>query len=198
MTSPTMSGHRQRRPPSPAPAAVAARDPLRNAPSVWQHSLCGFGVSSSVPMRKGPHIIIGAASTSPQFCSEPAPAPPPPPPGVPAPKPGGLGHVHSGGRRYRGGGGVGARLGMQSARLVFCCAVTARTGGTSGRSQGSRPAAGGEGGGEGTRLSGAGGAGAGVRRRCRVRRPRYRARARASSSSVEDAMTDAADRKSVV
>jgi hypothetical protein len=61
LTSPRITGHRQRRVRSPSPAADEV---FKKAPSPLQHSLCGVGVSDSLPVRNVPQVISPASGVT--------------------------------------------------------------------------------------------------------------------------------------
>ncbi|KAM3256674.1 hypothetical protein ACQJBY_049232 [Aegilops geniculata] len=59
LTSPRMTGHRHRSERSSTAAVL-----LRNMPSPLQHSLCGVGVSGSLPVRNDAHVISPASGVT--------------------------------------------------------------------------------------------------------------------------------------
>ena len=63
-TSPRITGHRHRSVRSPSPAADPALEVFRNAASPLQHSLCGVGVSDSLPVRNVPQVISPASGVT--------------------------------------------------------------------------------------------------------------------------------------
>lgn len=81
-TSPRMTGHRHRRMRS-SPSA-AELELLRNAPRPAQHSLCGVGVSGSLPVRNVPHVISPASGVTQSVGDDGVE----PPPTLPAGRPG--------------------------------------------------------------------------------------------------------------
>jgi hypothetical protein len=75
-TSPKMTGHRHRRILSLPP--LAADEVFKKSLRPLQHSLCGVGASTSLPVRNDPQVISAASGVT---HSAPPPPPPPPPPG---------------------------------------------------------------------------------------------------------------------
>ncbi|KAF7058124.1 hypothetical protein CFC21_065250 [Triticum aestivum] len=69
-TSPRMTGHRHRSERSSTAAVL-----LRNMPSPLQHSLCGVGVSGSLPVRNDAHVISPASGVT-QSAGDDADPPP--------------------------------------------------------------------------------------------------------------------------
>lgn len=60
-TSPRITGHRHRSVRSPSPAALEL---LRNVDRPLQHSLCGVGVSGTLPVRKVPQVMSPASGVT--------------------------------------------------------------------------------------------------------------------------------------
>ncbi|KAG8088807.1 hypothetical protein GUJ93_ZPchr0011g27408 [Zizania palustris] len=60
-TSPRITGHRHLSVRSPSVAAAVL---FRNIPSPLQHSLCGVGVSASVPVRNDAHVVSPASDVT--------------------------------------------------------------------------------------------------------------------------------------
>jgi hypothetical protein len=113
-TSPKMTGHRHRRILS-LPSPAAADELLRNPPRPLQHSLCGVGVSASLPVRNDPQVISAASGVTHSVGDDGEPPPrPPPPPGRPG-KPGTKGNPDPADGAALGQGGVNGTPGTGGA-----------------------------------------------------------------------------------
>ncbi|KAE8797564.1 hypothetical protein D1007_27217 [Hordeum vulgare] len=114
-TSPRITGHRHL-----SDRSSAAAELLRNMPSPPQHSLCGVGVSGSLPVRNDAHVISPASGVTQSVGADRGeggdpPNPPAPPTGMPG-KPGAAMHgaceLGAGGAcAWDGGGVIGLPLG---------------------------------------------------------------------------------------
>uniref|UniRef100_K3ZJX5 Uncharacterized protein n=1 Tax=Setaria italica TaxID=4555 RepID=K3ZJX5_SETIT len=108
-TSPRITGHRHRRVRSPSPAALVV---FKKAPRPLQHSLCGVGVSCSLPVRNDPQVISAANGVT-HSVGDDGVEPPPGRPGKPGTKDGAaLGQGGSDGTPGTTGAGDDLELGV--------------------------------------------------------------------------------------